>query len=267
MDIICPITKPDSNRFTLLFETLNKFYKSKFTLYLVTPEGKSPISDSRIISLADADIDPSLGKGLNHNKGWWKQQLIKIKCCNFCQTNNILVLDADCFAVKKFTDRDLIRNNKILTNNQGHSWENWYRGSSKILRFEVPVARGASVTPIVLSRKILLGLNEYLNDLYGQRFGDLLLKNTHLKGIDNSDTWSEYTLYHLFAMKSGFYSMYHTDDTEFVMYGNSYWTPEDAVVWDASKSFENDTNFFFTVAQSVGGKSALWVREKIQDYL
>lgn len=267
MDIVCPITNRDEHRFALLFETLNKFYKSKFTLYLVTPSGKSPISDSRIVTISDADVDPSLRTGINQQKGWWKQQLIKIKACNFCQTDNILVLDADCFAVKRFTDRDLISNDRIITNNQGHSWKNWYRGSSKVLKFELPVSIGASVTPTVLSRNILLGLNSYLNNQYGERFGDMLLKNTHLKGSDNSDTWSEYTLYHLFALKSGFYHKYHVENPEFVMYGNSYWTPEDAVVWDASKSFDNDSNFFFTVAQSVGGKSALWVREKVQEYL
>jgi hypothetical protein len=277
MDIVCPIIERDFERFQTLFRSLEKFCMDPFTMYLISDTGESPIYDPKIIPIKETKLDRSLNTKRFHGKGWWKQQVIKLLSFKFCNTPHILSLDADCFAVKPFSFSEFVLHKKIKTkvSNSG-SWENWYVGSSSILKLDLDpnyLNNRIGVTPFIFSNDILIGLNKYLKSLYKNPTTSMLdnthifLENDNKKIIDNSTAvWSEYCMYHIYGMHSGFWNKYHYNTPNFELYGNSFWNPEDAEKWDPSMSFHKP-KFYFSVAQSVAGQSASWVEEQIKLYV
>jgi hypothetical protein len=277
MDIVCPVIERDFERFQTLFRSLEKFCIDPFKLYLVSDTGDSPIYDPKIIPIKETKLDRSLSTKRFNGKGWWKQQIIKLLSFKFCNTPHILSLDADCFAVKPFSFSEFVSHKKIKTKvSSSGSWDNWYIGSSSILKLGLhPDYRNnrIGVTPFIFSNKMLEGLNKYLKTLYKNPTATML-DNTHIflenntdKNITNSTAvWSEYCVYHIYGLHTGFWNKYHHDSPNFNLYGNSFWNSEDVKRWDASKSFYKP-KFYFTVAQSVSGQSASWVEEQIRLYV
>jgi len=277
MDIVCPIIERDFDRFKTLFRSLDKFCCDSFKLYLVSDTGESPIYDPRIIPIKETKLDRNLSIKRFIGKGWWKQQVIKLLSFKFCESPYILSMDADCFAVKPFSFNDFLYQKKIRTKVcSSGSWDNWYAGSSAILQLNLREDykyNKIGVTPFIFSNALLEGLNKYLKTLY-KHPTVAMLDHTHIfeendsvKNINNDTAvWSEYCIYHIYGLNTGFWSKYHHNMREFNLYGNSFWNPEDSVNWDASKSFEKP-NFYFTVAQSIAGQSAEWVEEKISQYV
>ena len=103
MDIVCPIIERDFQRIKTLFKSLEKFSVDPFKLYLISDTGESPIYDPKIIPIKETKLDRNLDLKRFKSKGWWKQQVIKLLSHKFCDSPYILVLDADCFAVRLFS--------------------------------------------------------------------------------------------------------------------------------------------------------------------
>jgi len=112
-------------------------------------------------------------------------------------------------------------------------------------------------------------LVSYLKALFNDKHWQYLLSNTKITSSKfnppDSPTWTEYCLYHIYGMKSRIWDQYHINEN-INLSGNCFWDAKQAETWDPSLSF-NDPDFYFTVAQSISGKSAKWVKEKIADYL
>lgn len=271
MDIVCPIIERDFERFKTLFRSLDKFCMDPFKLYLVSDTGESPIYDPRIIPIQETKLSRSLALKKFITKGWWKQQIIKLLCYKFCTSDHILVLDADCFAVRPFSFSNFLSGNKIKTKvSEGGSWDNWYVGSAAILQLELHnnwKQNRVGVTPFIFSNYILSGLAKYLNILYKDPVSTLL-SNTSLSNIYNLTdvTWSEYCLYHVYGVRSGSWDKYHCSINTFDLSGNSFWNSDETITWDPEKSF-NNPKFYFSVAQSIAGQSADWVEERIKQYI
>lgn len=274
MDIVCPIIERDFERFQTLFRSLEKFCMDSFRLYLISNTGESPIYDPKIIPIKETKLDRNLNIKRFRGKGWWKQQVIKLLSFKFCESSYILSLDADCFAVKPFSFSEFLLHKKIKTKvSSGGSWDNWYIGSSAVLKLDLPnnfKEHRVGVTPFIFSNHILSGLNTYLKSLYKNPIMTLM-DNTHIPPDNNNisipeATWSEYCLYHIYGIQSGAWNKYHHNLLNFELYGNCFWNPDDVENWDASKSFHNP-KFYFSVAQSVAGRSASWVEEQIKLYV
>lgn len=269
MDIVCPTKEHDLDRFKILFRSLEKFCVDPFKIYLITPSGESPLLDKRIVPLKDNKLDPTLSHKRYDREGWWKQQIIKLLSFKFCESDHILILDADCFAVKPFSFSEFLYQNKIRTKiSNGGSWDKWYIGSSDLLKLDLNFnwrENRVGVTPFIFSHDILIGLDIYIRSLYGKKSIKYLLDNTKVNH-DNGTIWSEYCLYHIYGMRSGFWQKYHYDDYNFNLSGNCFWDAQQVETWDPEQSFQKP-NFYFTVAQSTAGKSASWVQESIEKYV
>lgn len=271
MDIICPIAERDFDKFLLLNKTLNKFYHSDYRIFLVSKSGSSPIKDKRIVPIKEKLLASCLNGKKFVSSGWWVQQIIKIMCHHFCETEHVLVLDSDCLSVRHFKDSDLIINNKIRTNFEIHkkqsnstSYSNWYNGSEIILGLpHINYDKSYTVTPNVLNRSILVGLNSYLKTMYGPRYPEFLLRHANL---GDGNTWTEYTLYHIYAENCGLYNKYHVDDQSFEMYGNCVWFEPDLNNWSPALSFINPS-FYFSVIQSTSHYDPKWLYDKIKRYI
>ena len=269
LDIIIPFIHRDKERFTVLWDTLEKYLDiPNFNLYLVSPDGKSPISSSRIIPVKEKDLDPNLADNRFSNQGWWKQQIIKLLAHRITSSEFILSLDSDCFLNRSLNIKNIIKNKKCKINlSKDGSWDNWYRGSENVLRLKLKSKDKVGVTPFIFSRHILHGLNNYLDILYNNNtVKNLLELSLQSKTASVSDVWTEYTLYHIYADTTGVLYKYHIQDNNFKLYDNCFWNEKEAESWDPAKSFKNPKHFF-TVAQSVSNKSGSWVYEKIKKYL
>jgi hypothetical protein len=277
LDIVCPYIPSDKERFEILWESLEKFCKVKnYRLFLVSLSGDNPVLSSKIIPIKEKDLDIHLVDPIFTKKyGWWKQQIIKLLSFKFCETETILVVDCDSFLNKNlFVNSYTFKNKiKIALGDEG-SFSNWYAGSKSVLKipFNSQQHKRVGVTPFLFSRSILKSLDKYLTVLYGNNKTEYLLSNTNDMFFpsklfnDPSETWTEYTLYHIYAQYTGLINKYHYIDNTFKLGGNSYWHPEECENWDPSMSF-NDPEHFFTVCQSSAKKPASWVREKIATYL
>lgn len=271
ISIICPVKDQDWERFAILYGSLKKHLKIPYSIISISPSGKCPIKDKNIISYSDIDIIPELIDKKFNKTGWWKQQALKLASYDKCDSETILILDADCFMVRDMTIKDVVSEGKIhIKISKGGSWDNWYQGSNKVLNLDLNYKDGRiGVTPVILSKKILQGLHNYLTTLYSSPWV-YLLSNTEVydKSFDppnSSRTWTEYCLYHTYGVQSGLWEKYHIN-TPIDLSGNCFWTADQADTWNPAKSFDNP-QFFFTVAQSISGKPAEWVKEKIKQFL
>jgi hypothetical protein len=270
MDIVCPVKSQDFDRFEILFHSLERFCEDSFKLYLISPSGESPVKSSKIITIKEEELDSVLAYKKFRNQGWWKQQVIKLLSFKFCDSDYILSLDADCFAVRPFSFDNFLFRQKIRTKiSSGGSWDNWYIGSSSLL--QLPLHPDWSnnrigVTPFIFSNVILHGLNNYLKTLY-ENPSLALLNNTTMENQEVSGaTWSEYCLYHVYGYNCGYWDNYHHNLSNFELYGNCLWNTNEAETWDINNSFDNPV-FYFSVVQSIAGQSAKWVKDQIKSYV
>lgn len=288
IEIVCPMLENrDEDRFKLLVKSLDRFIKEKnYKLHLINQSGKSPVRSKRIISYKESDIDPVFYKlipELTNHYGWWKQQLLKLMSYRICSSECILFVDCDCFLTKSLEKKNLYKNKKLRINLRPEcSFNNWYNGSRRILKvpnFPIPTQK-IDVIPIVLSGKILQSLEKYLRFAYSDSFIEVLLSNTNKGNYlpkslsklfdqgDSSSTWTETTLYHIFAEQTGMISEYHTIDYSYECYGNCVWDENQIESWKPKLSFKRGHKFYFTVVQSsIVSKKADWVKQQIKEYL
>ena len=270
LDIICPCIERDTDRFIILWKSLQKFLQIKdYRIFLVSPSGFSPISSPHLIPIKEMELDPSLINKEYINDGWWKQQVVKLLSHKLCSSEHILSLDADCFLNKPMSLKDIVNKNRSkLTVSEGGSWDNWYRGSKYILKlpYKIDKNKKVGVTPFIFSRTILKGLYKYLSIISKDKVVQYLLDNTSLNSLSKGDTWSEYCLYHVYADYTGMIDKYHDVDSNFQLYGNCFWNETEADNWDPKQSFDQPDHYF-TVAQSIAKKSPEWVYNQVKEYL
>ena len=80
---------------------------------------RSLTSDARFTVVSELDICPELASDPptwsawpRRNKGWFRQQLIKLSCCRLAETALSLTLDADIVCVRRFGLQQLLVNGK-----------------------------------------------------------------------------------------------------------------------------------------------------------
>lgn len=271
ISLVCPVKDSDWDRFDILSDSLKRHMKIDYKLITISPSGKCPIKNKKIVSYSDEDIVPGISDHKFKNTGWWKQQLLKLVSYKVCSSEIIIILDADCFMVKDMYLSDIIdsKNRIKIKISSGGSWDNWYHGSSKILNlpFDYKHQR-IGVTPNILSKTILNNLYNYLTIIYDDPndylLSHIMIYDTNFEPHD-SPTWTEYCMYHIYGVHSKLWDKYHVI-SDIDLSGNSFWNKEQAEEWDVKKSFDNPS-FYFTVAQSIAGQSAEWVKNKIQNYL
>lgn len=174
--------KNNSNYFPLIMKQYDKFLDhtkvSKFII--ITPdllgmyEYLEPYSKKfNFLLLSDGlFIDDKLFNHLN-NKGWYKQQVIKMLSSIYVDTDLYLIVDDDLFLTKSLTYDDLFSDNKIKFLSEqfedfgkpNFSSLNWLIGSCKFHNYDINNLKNKklmSVTPEIIVTK-------YMKDLVTER--------------------------------------------------------------------------------------------------
>lgn len=265
LEIVCPVSEGDAQRFAILWRSLLKFLRLDWRLLLITPDpGWVPASvarEPRVRVHRDAEILPELAEVPVHP--WFVQQLLKLAVAPRMVRDAILVLDADCFAVRPITMDDFVSPDGRVHVSLGPegSWRSWYEGAAAILGTAIP-ERQIQVTPFVFHRVLLQSLHARILQLDARPWQWLARRTVEGGG---THSWTEYTLYHCWGEHLKLWETLHAEAPRW-LYGNCYWTPEQAEGWDARRSFD-DPEFCFSVAQSNSGKPAEWVWSRVRPFL
>jgi hypothetical protein len=151
--------------------------------------------------LIDEDVGPLIGylkDTFGSVPGWLRQQLIKLAAVAQCDSEAVLVLDADVVATADITEK-LTSTNALPYHAMGIAkFEGWFRASAMALQIDfdtldpVSIKYAMGVTPEFLWSKKVASMLSHLERLAGSPdWGPYLMG--YFK--DYSSTWTEYSLY------------------------------------------------------------------------
>ncbi len=247
----------DLERARILVRSIDHFWQGEeFRLVIVARREELGIIRQNISSekfqidiIVEDDLLPVL-KLFPHSSGWMKQQLIKLAAFKIISGTFFLTLDADLICTKPLYDGRFVVDGRALNDWDKRSVHaNWWAGSSDFLKEDLDVHRpGLSVTPQVLSTSICEKLYDRLLELHGNGIWE--------KFFQSLNGWSEYTLYNIFAEKSGLLNEYHqtaawvADKRLGLRCWDNFWEAADFENWDPARSFEPNSPGLFMVCQS-----------------
>jgi len=279
IEAVLPLHRSDYERFALLRLTLDRFWSGGIIHVIVRPEDVNStaaiLDNGRRFHLVNENLligsaAAALRELTRHSSvfgfgsaGWLIQQILKLAASSMVQSDFYLTLDADCLLVRAVSRQALVRNNRGLVEyGKPNQRIAWYKASSHILGLPPTVPeRNVSVTPFVLHTSTARALTERLAKLANVRnstsWQQMLLRR---RG------WTEYSLYHLFAITEGSWNIYH-DVEHSRLIGPSIWFKDDKTKWDPCKVFEGERPYYFAVVQSNTNIDADWVRSHIAPYL
>jgi hypothetical protein len=284
----------DLGRLTLLLETFARYFDSRdLASFLVITR---PLDIARVRQhLADVGADfaevrdetevcpslasdpPTLHSFPVLNKGWFRQQLLKLAIAREIATDFYMTLDSDVVFTRPFSAHDLIRAGHSLVNTQSREdfqllFVDDVAEESERIRRERD-ERAAQLlgltrthrcfygeTPVVLSTTIVRALLSHLDQRNGQ-WDEWLIENI---------PWTEYSLYFTFAEGTDAFDRHHIrGDVDAVMrmtdslwYGaDAYRVPRDIETWTWTAEQRRDG--VAVVVQSYLGYDMTAVRRKL----
>ena len=180
-----------------------------------------------------------------NKNGWFKQQILKLAISFQIKTKFYLILDSDCVFIKsfQFSDAFLEKNNSILSYLQEEEifvHDKWWKGSAKLLGITEPflnsLKTGIGVTPQILSVEIIKELCHFIESKSEKEKWYTILWSNRIQ-IYPPMIWTEYTLYYLFAVRSGILNNYHIMKKNCIAnYNESVWELHDSFEWNPTKS-------------------------------
>jgi glycosyltransferase involved in cell wall biosynthesis len=221
------------------------------------------------------------------NKGWYRQQLIKLAICERIDTPFYMTLDSDVLFVKPFDTSSLIRGGKAVLNVQTEAdYARLYR--KKFVAHEVKVRetryREAEAvlncrrkpeylkewygeTPVLLNCRIARALAERIEATWSKPWRQALLERL---------PWTEYPLYFLFAEDQGLLQQHYIRGTSdsVLRLSRSLWQSADQYVahrdlanWDPGSIFDAGDEGIAVVVQSYLGYPVADIARRISPYL
>jgi len=195
----------------------------------------------RIRVLADTDLVPRV-EGMK--SGWAKQQILKLAAANLVQTKHYLVFDADNLMVSPAGFEQLCPGGRArVTYEPYRIHSGWYRGSARVLRYEIDFERDDSVlgvTPQILHTDICRKLQREIEIRNGKAPWECLL--ARYRG------WSEYTLYWLYMLKH--YDAAELYDDAVPLHRECIWHGADELTPEFIERLFDSGDVPFTVFQS-----------------
>jgi len=208
----------DLSRLRLLRDSMDAFYRGYAKHIIIVPREdfdlfKSFSSDSNVEVLVqndfvDAAFYPRVWYKFAKNmlgdrswrlqkyagrSGWIIQQIVKLSLPSVTQEQDIVVIDSDVVFTRQFKDSDFVPDNKMHTLVRFDPGEESARhrkhmgGARHLLRLpEASTDHHYMSCPVVLNRDWLLGLQGYIEELYGRPWQHVLCA---------ADLFSEYCLY------------------------------------------------------------------------
>lgn len=306
LDAVLPLTLKDYERFQVLQKSLNTFCKEVLgVVWIVVPDSqfskfKQLVIQENYCVIPESSLIPEIK--LFSVKGWYLQQLIKISIADHIKTDFYLTLDADVICVQSVKFTDLVKNGRaVYTTVDASEYENrsWYEWSRKVLNLKHSKHfKCYDVTPAVLSREVVLQLQNYLEKLSvnelssGLKFSKsnrnnlilllswlwcrVLRKESALKKqllsyrayLIRNIPWTEYALYYTFCEIQGLLEQYHVQAANCICAGEeSVWHEDRFEQWKPETCFEGERAFFFCVVQSNTNIAAEIVLKKVEKFL
>lgn len=257
------------------------------TLGPLLPEGRLEVIDENAICPELASDPDTTTQWPKPNKGWYRQQLIKLAIHERVGTPWYMTLDSDVLFVKPFSAGSLIRGGKAALNVQTEAdfrrlyrrklaahevkvRESRYGRAEHILKF----ARGPEYlrqwygeTPVLLNRGIVKALTEHIEASWMRPWRQALLDNL---------PWTEYPLYFLFAENRGLLPKHHAPggaDTVLRL-SRSLWQPSDQYLvprnlsnWNPESIFDSGEEGIAVVVQSYLGYPVAEIAKRIDPFL
>jgi len=295
----------DLERFRLLLDTFDRFFDKRFLeqFIIVTPRHDEAsirkalgtrIDTANISILDENDVCPEFYRDPvttstwpNPNKGWYKQQLIKLAIGKHVRTNFYMTLDSDVLFVTDFDTHSLIRNGKATLNVQTEEdFRNLYREDVVSKTVKIRQSRYKQVepilrcgrkngylnqwygeTPVLLNRQLVKLLTSHIQQTWEKPWRDALLDNL---------PWTEYALYFLFAEDQGVLEDYYVPGNadSVLRLTESLWQsaaeykiPRDLSNWDLDNIFNSNGNGVAVVVQSYLGYPVADIAKKIKPYI
>jgi hypothetical protein len=289
----------------LLLDTFDHFFDKRFLeqFIIVTPgkdaelvrQAVAPqMNTLKIELLNENDVCPEFledpdttNNWPKPNKGWFRQQLIKLAIYEHVRTPFYMTLDADVLFVRNFDPHLLIRNGKAALNVQrAEDFRSIYCEDTVTLTVKVREIRYRQVerilrckrkqryreqwygeTPVLLNRHLVESLASYIQKTSGKHWRHALIKKL---------PWTEYPLYFLFAENSGVLERYYVPGNadSVLRLTQSLWQPaveyrepRDLFNWNPGTIFGRESEGVAVVVQSYLGYPAADVAEKIKPYI
>ncbi len=200
--------------------------------------------------LDEDDICPNV----SGQRGWYKQQILKLAAADFISTDWYLTLDADLICTRFIDERFLFPEGKAIWQRELASVHpDWWAGSRLVLHDGKHAALNGivfGVTPALLHTASVKSLISRLSLLYrGSDWTVELLKNAHLD-------WTEYSLYWTHLSDSDTWRDLYSENCQGLYDLDSAWTPETAMKLSDTKLrsvFAHDSPWPFYVFQSRAG--------------
>ena len=265
ISIVIPCISKDIFRLTNLLISINKFVSKDLydKIYIIIPDddlnqiskyilsqNKIILLKEKIIFIKESDLIPLNNLTnkylffLKSRDGWFKQQLLKLAIAYKInlKIKFYLILDSDCLFINTFNSSHVFleKNNSILSYLQEEDiyvHDKWWQGSAKLLGITKPymdsLKDGIGVTPQILSVDIVKKLCEFLESKSFKEKWYSTLWSNRIMNYYPIMIWTEYTLYYLFAKRSGILNKYHIlKKNSFCDYNKSVWELHESFEWN-----------------------------------
>jgi len=221
------------------------------------------------------------------NKGWYRQQLIKLAVHAHVRTPFYMTVDSDVLFVRAFDTVSLVKNGRAMLNVQRQEdYRRLYCEETVEKEVRVRQLRYQQVeailqcqrapefsgqwygeTPVILNRELAGLLGEHIEKLWQKSWRQVLLDKL---------PWTEYPLYFLFAEENGLLERYHeigNADTVLRL-SQSFWQPaseyrvtRDLSNWDPEATFRSKGDGVAIVVQSYLGYSVDEVARLVRPHI
>ncbi|MBA3868860.1 MAG: hypothetical protein H0X30_06880 [Anaerolineae bacterium] len=142
--------------------------------------------------------------------GWFRQQLIKLRSYEFCQTEKFCCLGADTVLLQTITEADLSDKGKPVLYYTRHKFpDGHFRYEKARVHYVADLLKVEPVNALryvdfisdlfCFKREYLMSLNTYLEGLYGKNPYVNLLKGIQDK-LENRNKFGEWTLYSVYVL-------------------------------------------------------------------
>jgi len=195
--------------------------------------------------------------------GWRKQQVLKLAGARALETAFVLMFDPDVICVKPMRFDRLVADGRALLDTLSRLGRpQWWRASGRLLGVPANLDRpGISITPALLVADVVRDMLQSLEERWARSWVDVLLRD-HLgwwrpcwPSSRQRQTWSEYSLYFLYAESKGLVDQIHVESQtprvpQKLISPNSVWRDTPFEAWDPAICFSADDPGLFCVVQS-----------------
>lgn len=221
------------------------------------------------------------------NKGWYRQQLIKLAIYKYINTDFYMTLDSDVIFKKNFDYDDAFTYGKAIVNTETYKdyleiynldvadesqevRRGRYNDAERILKLtDLGSSRQTwyGETPVMLSRNIVKNLVAYIERVWEMSWQDVLLLNF---------PWTEYPIYFVYAETSGLFAKYHLPGgaDSISSLSQSLWHDSSSYLdgrmlsnWHVNQVFHSASVGYCVVVQSYLGYEPADIRCKIEHYI